>query len=81
MMYWKKGCKGRCKRAVEPWQSPNPRAQPIDIETASYALLYLTEGAMIEDAMKVTKWLTSQRNPTGGFTTSQVLVWILFFII
>ncbi|KAK3100407.1 hypothetical protein FSP39_019395 [Pinctada imbricata] len=71
MMYWKKGCQGRCKRAIRRWQSPNPRARPIDIETASYALLYLSENNMVEDAMRVTKWLTSQRNPTGGFTTSQ----------
>uniref|UniRef100_A0A194ALA9 Putative CD109 antigen-like protein n=1 Tax=Pinctada fucata TaxID=50426 RepID=A0A194ALA9_PINFU len=71
MMYWKKGCRGRCKRAIRRWQSPNPRASPIDIETASYALLYLSENNMVEDAMRVTKWLTSQRNPTGGFTTSQ----------
>ncbi|XP_062608648.1 CD109 antigen-like [Saccostrea cucullata] len=53
------------------WQAPNPRARPIDIETSAYALLYLSERRDITEGMKIMKWLVSQRNPQGGFTSTQ----------
>ncbi|XP_062578542.1 CD109 antigen-like [Saccostrea cucullata] len=53
------------------WHSPNPRARPIDIETSAYALLYLTERRDVTEGMKILKWLVSQRNPEGGFTSTQ----------
>ncbi|KAK3099668.1 hypothetical protein FSP39_007760 [Pinctada imbricata] len=71
MLRWNEKCNSLCDSIEASWKSPNPRAQPIEIETASYALLYLSETGKIEDGMKITKWLTSQRNPTGGYSTSQ----------
>lgn len=54
------------------WQSPNPRARPVDIETSAYALLYLAEKKDMSQGMKIVNWLVSQRNPQGGFASTQV---------
>lgn len=54
------------------WQSPNPRARPIDIETSAYALLYLAEKKDMSQGIKIVNWLVSQRNPQGGFSSTQV---------
>lgn len=54
------------------WQSPNPRARPVDIETSAYALLYLAEKNDLSQGMKIVNWLVSQRNPEGGFSSTQV---------
>lgn len=54
------------------WQSPNPRARPVDIETSAYALLYLAEKNDLSQGMKIVNWLVSQRNPNGGFSSTQV---------
>lgn len=53
------------------WQSPNPRARPVDIETSAYALLYLAEKKDMSQGMKIVHWLVSQRNPQGGFGSTQ----------
>lgn len=54
------------------WQSPNPRARPIDIETSAYALLYLAEKKDMSQGIKIVNWLVSQRNPQGGYSSTQV---------
>ncbi|XP_065943931.1 CD109 antigen-like [Magallana gigas] len=53
------------------WQSPNPRARPIDIETSAYALLYLAEKKDMSQGIKIVNWLVSQRNPQGGYSSTQ----------
>uniref|UniRef100_K1RG55 Uncharacterized protein n=1 Tax=Magallana gigas TaxID=29159 RepID=K1RG55_MAGGI len=53
------------------WQSPNPRARPVDIETSAYALLYFAEKNDLSQGMKIVNWLVSQRNPNGGFSSTQ----------
>ncbi|KAJ8318519.1 hypothetical protein KUTeg_003610 [Tegillarca granosa] len=53
------------------WVSPNPRARPIDIETAAYALLYYSLDKDITNGLKVLRWLITQRNPNGGFASTQ----------
>lgn len=43
-----------------------------DIETSAYALLYLAEKNDLSQGMKIVNWLVSQRNPEGGFSSTQV---------
>nr|XP_022297412.1 CD109 antigen-like [Crassostrea virginica] len=69
-LYWNnKG--NRIYKQKLSWQSPHPRARPIDIETTAYALLYLTEKSDLSQGMKIVNWLVSQRNPNGGYSSTQ----------
>lgn len=70
-LYWKNNG-GQIYQQRLSWQAPNPRARPIDIETSAYALLYLTEKNDMSQGMKIVNWLVSQRNPNGGFSSTQV---------
>lgn len=56
------------------WVSPNPRARPIDIETAGFALLYYSLEKNYQGGINVLRWLISQRNPNGGFQSTQVSI-------
>ena len=50
-------------------------ARSIDIETTAYALLaYTAPGAKnaIENGLPLVFWLSRQRNPAGGFSSTQV---------
>lgn len=70
-MFWQDNSNVIYKQKLS-WQSPNPRARPIDIETSAYALLYLSEKKDATQGMKILNWLVSQRNPQGGFSSTQV---------
>ncbi|WAR29310.1 ZNF45-like protein [Mya arenaria] len=48
------------------------RAPSRDIEATSYALLTYTELGKLSEGRKVVNWLVSQRNPSGGFASTQV---------
>ncbi|XP_052786009.1 CD109 antigen-like [Mya arenaria] len=47
------------------------RAPSRDIEATSYALLTYTELGKLSEGRKVVNWLVSQRNPSGGFASTQ----------
>lgn len=48
------------------------RAPARDIETTAYALLtYIALGHHAQ-GLPIVKWLVSQRNPQGGFSSTQV---------
>lgn len=42
------------------------------VETTAYALLAYLESGRMDDTPKILHWLLSQRNPTGGFVSTQV---------
>ena len=55
---------------------PRPSA---DVEVTAYALLsYLQQdldfGAVYEKVMPIVKWLNTQRNALGGFSSTQVII-------
>lgn len=62
------------------WVSPNPRARPIDIETAGFALLYYSLEKNYQGGMNVLRWLITQRNPNGGFQSTQVSIEMIVLI-
>ncbi|KAK3100069.1 hypothetical protein FSP39_014251 [Pinctada imbricata] len=53
------------------WQSPQRQADPVDIEMTSYALLVYGDKKEFTEGLPVMKWITSQRNPHGGFSSTQ----------
>lgn len=55
------------------WSPPHRQSNPIDIEMTSYALLVYAYNNQFTDGLSVMKWITSQRNPQGGFGSTQVL--------
>lgn len=57
----------------DPHAQPDTRANPIEIEIASYALLSYAELNAVGDGYNVFRWLLSQRNSYGGFVSTQVL--------
>ena len=55
------------------WTPPHGQSNPIDIEMTSYALLVYGANNHITGGLPVMKWITSQRNPQGGFSSTQVI--------
>lgn len=55
------------------WAPPKDQAKAVDIETTAYALLSLGVQKDLEGGLPVLKWVTSQRNPEGGFSSTQVI--------
>nr|XP_034324217.1 CD109 antigen isoform X1 [Crassostrea gigas]XP_034324218.1 CD109 antigen isoform X1 [Crassostrea gigas] len=53
------------------WSPPHRQSNPIDIEMTSYALLVYAYNNQFTDGLSVMKWITSQRNPQGGFGSTQ----------
>ncbi|XP_046369854.2 CD109 antigen-like [Haliotis rufescens] len=53
------------------WIPPHTRAQPIDIQTTAYGLLASSARGDLKGGLPITNWLTSQRNPYGGFSSTQ----------
>lgn len=53
------------------WAPPKDQAKAVDIETTAYALLSLGVQKDLEGGLPVLKWVTSQRNPEGGFSSTQ----------
>lgn len=46
--------------------------RPVDVEMSSYALLTYMLNDDTEKGLPVVRWLTSQRNALGGFSSTQV---------
>lgn len=63
------------------WAKPIPKsdeknlwykqANSLNIEMSAYGLLAFLEAGHITDGLPVLKWLLSQRNENGGFTSTQ----------
>jgi head-tail adaptor len=68
--HWEKVKKGNAN--LKPWKKRNGVA--ADIEMTSYALLTLANKNDITNpsGVQVLKWVTKQRNPDGGFSSTQV---------
>ena len=62
------------------WRAPYQRARSVDIEMTAYALLTYTRRRDVSGAVPIAKWIVSQRNSMGGFSSTQVDNTSLFFI-
>lgn len=63
----------------ESFIPPYKQSAAIDIEMTSYALLTYIAMDDIAGALPVAKWLLGQRNPQGGFISTQVPRFKLFY--
>ncbi|XP_048247796.1 CD109 antigen-like [Haliotis rufescens] len=55
----------------QPWSREKRFSNPIDIETTAYGLLAHVVRGELGEGLKVMKWIVHQRNPNGGFTSTQ----------
>ncbi|VDI68689.1 Hypothetical predicted protein [Mytilus galloprovincialis] len=69
LRYWRRNAKSQSNG--NKWSPPNKQADRIDIETTAYALLTYTKTKSFGDGSSVVRWLMTQRNPNGGFTSTQ----------
>uniref|UniRef100_A0A8R1HWJ0 TEP1-F n=1 Tax=Caenorhabditis japonica TaxID=281687 RepID=A0A8R1HWJ0_CAEJA len=53
------------------------QARPVDIETTSYTVLSYLAQNLTSEAVPIIRWLVSQRNELGGFTSTQDTVMAL----
>lgn len=67
MKYWKKPIPEGDEK--NPWHNAIPNG--ISVEMTAYALLTYLERGLIQDAIPIMKWMTSQRNEMGGFASTQ----------
>jgi len=59
------------------WRSPYRQSRSIDIEMTAYGLLIFSHLAAsgrrdMSQALAIAKWIIGQRNPNGGFSSTQV---------
>ncbi|XP_071112931.1 alpha-2-macroglobulin-like [Haliotis cracherodii] len=65
LMHWE------TKKDANRQRSYYYRASSLNVETTAYALLAYLEEDDLESSLKVVKWLQKQRNPKGGFASTQ----------
>ncbi|XP_025086885.1 CD109 antigen-like [Pomacea canaliculata] len=70
MTFWKSN-ETLAINAYSHWRPAYVRARPIDIHVTSYALLVFAAKGLFQEGMSVLHWLTRQRNPYGGFASTQ----------
>ena len=56
------------------WTPPKTKVRALDIEMTSYVLLIYNIRKDITNGVRVVKWLNKQKNPFGGFTSTQVSI-------
>ena len=54
------------------WTPPHQQGNPVDIEMTSYALLVFATKSEFTHGLPLMKWISKQRNPRGGFSSTQV---------
>ncbi|XP_053374571.1 CD109 antigen-like isoform X1 [Mercenaria mercenaria] len=58
-------------RHFRSWEYTYYMSTPLEIEVASYALLYLIDSRQLQTGFPILQWLVSQRNSRGGFRSTQ----------
>ncbi|XP_060084301.1 CD109 antigen-like [Ylistrum balloti] len=53
------------------WRPSHIQSNGIDIELTSYIMMIYTRTPDTENALQILKWLSAQRNPEGGFSSTQ----------
>ena len=78
--YWK--LTDTVANKVRPWKSwspPRTNARAVDVEMTSYVLLGYNTIVDTVNGIRVLRWLGNQRNPNGGFISTQVSYLIFTF--
>ncbi|XP_033743834.1 CD109 antigen-like [Pecten maximus] len=53
------------------WSPPHQQSKPVDIEMTSYGLMVFAQNSQFSEGIPFMKWITKQRNPNGGFSSTQ----------
>ena len=72
MTHWEVGKQVSPLGHADAWKRPYHQAGASDIEITAYALLAYNTNNDIIGGIPIIKWLASQRNPGGGFASTQV---------
>jgi len=57
------------------WRPPYTQSRSVDIEMTAYALLVYSHNRDMSNALPIAKWIIAQRNPNGGFSSTQVTIY------
>ena len=71
-MHWDVGKATEIETPVKIWPRPYHQAGASNIEMTAYGLLVYNEDHKLIEGIPILKWLASQRNPNGGFASTQV---------
>ena len=72
MTHWETEKESEPDPSVPVWKRPYHRAGASNIEMTAYGLLVYTAEHKVFSGLPTLKWLASQRNPNGGFSSTQV---------
>jgi len=61
------------------WRCPVQQDPSVNIELTAYALLIYARVKGITESWPIAKWLISQRNSNGGFSSTQVSHLFMFY--
>lgn len=56
------------------------QSQPVDIEASAYGVLNYAQQDLTDKALPIVRWLTSQRNSLGGFSSTQVIICLKYLM-
>ncbi|ESO98771.1 hypothetical protein LOTGIDRAFT_158717 [Lottia gigantea] len=69
MVYWEVVIEA--DRVRYYWNPPHKQSSPVNIETAAYVLLTYSKMGEIAKGIPIMKWLLSQQNSNGGYSSTQ----------
>ena len=72
MKHWAKAEAKTPAMSSDPWERRKNEGKAMNIELTAYGLLSLAANDDQIEGLQVLKWLTSQRNPNGGYSSTQV---------
>ena len=70
--HWEKARSDEEPGSANTWRPPYVQSRSVDIEMTAYALLVHSLNGDLSGAVPIAKWIISQRNPNGGFSSTQV---------
>ncbi|XP_059152608.1 CD109 antigen-like [Physella acuta] len=72
LLYWRADSSDEEQQEHPPrWRPVHKQARSADVIITSYAVLTFVALGRLEEAVPAVTWLTSQRNPQGGFVSTQ----------
>ncbi|ESO98768.1 hypothetical protein LOTGIDRAFT_231162 [Lottia gigantea] len=72
MVYWEVVIEA--DRVQYYWNPPHKQSSPVNIETAAYVLLTYSKMGEKEKGIPIMKWLLSQQNSNGGYSSTQAII-------
>ncbi|XP_060062599.1 CD109 antigen-like [Ylistrum balloti] len=71
MSHWHEPESAAAPHTGNYWSPPHQQSKPVDIEMTSYGLLVFAQNSQFTEGLQFMKWISKQRNPNGGFSSTQ----------